>query len=421
MLSACRLVGALLAAATSTASSGLESLSLSEAYRLALKRSEAVMLADQATRDAVVRSNDVWTELGAQASVFGEGALQRAFANTDGTVARPGAAVLAGGNLVQPVFRGDFFSTRRSALLGVSSSEVAAVRAREQLMQNVITAFIGVLRARQQTELIKVAEKRAEAAYQFAAARVKGGGALRTAELQAAIDLRGTRLALVASARDLRVAEETLAFLIGPMPPRRLNLPPPPQIPTLAQALNLAQEKRRDLISLRLKTLSARAFNDAASARFWPRLDISADGIVRAPSGSLIFPSADWHLIALLTVPLFQGGTEYVESQRRESALVAAELTESLQTKVVKDEVLRAYPRLEAANRTAALAEEQVSDATQHYGLVVSQFKLGAVTFLEVANAQNLLSTAESQRAVAIYDREQAMYDFLFVIGILEL
>jgi outer membrane protein len=402
---------------------------LKDAFDLALAQSEPVRLAEQSVVDAEIRLTDTWTVLGPSATAFATGTYQRKI----GVPAfRPTFAEVGGGQIIQPLFRREFFAARTAAKLGIESAEAAASRRREQLMQNVVAAFVGVLRAREQVVLIKTAVARADAALQFARARVKGGGALRSAELLASLDLRGNRLNLIAAGRDAELAEDGLAFLINEPVPGQLILPLLPKVPSLVEALATAENARTDLRSLAKKTLDARAYASAARGRLWPRLDLQADAQIRDPYYTQFFgdnPAQvfgfpgefDWHVIGVLTVPLFQTGVEYTEIARRDSAAYAAELQEQLQLKVVHDDVKRAGARLEAAIEAIGLAEEQIRDASQHYALVLSQFKLGAVTFLEVDTAQALLTQAEIQKVVATYDRVQAVYDFLFAVGILEL
>src|SRR5207244_5136653 len=95
----------------------------------------------------------------------------------------------------------------------------------EQLRMDVATAFISVMRARQQRQVAKAAVERATAEEESASARVAAGGALRTAALQASIDRRSAELLQVAAEKDLAALELDFQRLVGVKPPDDLKLP----------------------------------------------------------------------------------------------------------------------------------------------------------------------------------------------------
>jgi outer membrane protein len=412
--------------ATSTTA---QSMTLAEAFHFALGISDPVKLAEQAIRDAQIRTNDVWTELGATANAFGTAAIQQKIGggvdpNMPGApvpTIQPQTLLRVKGSIVQPIYRQDFFAERRAALEGLAAAEAVAARAKEQLTENVVTAFIGVLRTRQIEGIAKGAVLRADAALQFAKARVKAGGALKTAEILASLDLRSQRIALVAAERDRRLAEASIQLLIGIEPPKVLILPALPRAPLLDEGLDRVKT-RSDVRALAKKTLDAISHETAGWQHlgWWPHLDVQGDALYQDFKIANL-TNTNWDVIGILTIPLFQTGGEITEAQRRESATRTAELNESLLRKTAVDDVRHTAARVDTANRALLLAEEQIEEARQHYNLVLSQFKLGAVTFLEVTNAQLVLSQAENGQVVAIYDRQQAVYDYLFAIGILEI
>src|SRR5687768_8647933 len=129
----------------------------------------------------------------------------------------------------------------------------------------------------------------------------------------------------------------------------------------------------------------------------------------------------DWFVLGLLTFPLFDTGSEFIAVDLQENATRVFELQERLLLETSSEDVRRASIRVDAEDRNAQLAEKQVKDALDNYELVATQFRLGAITFLDVANAQALLTEAENLKMVAIYDREIARYELLFAAGTLSL
>jgi outer membrane protein TolC len=394
------------------------SMTLSEAFKLALAESERVRVAEREVDAADIRWTQAWTELGPTASINGNGGyISRETFNLKGV------SIGGSGALNLPLFRKSFFDAREGGELAKKSAEAALVRTREQLMRDVVVAFIGVMRARQQIELFKSAVTRADAQQKAASQRVKAGGALRTAELLAQIDLRRAQIQLNVAERDARSAEVAFQTLVGEPPPSALTLPPTPKAPAMEEAMKL-REERADLKALRLLTMQSRALEAAARGRrLWPRLDARAQldvGTLLA-AGDLGGTTTDWTVLGILTFPLFETGNEYIEIALQENATRALELQEKLLLELSGDDVGRALVRVAAEGRAAVLAEAQVKDALENYQLVAAQFRLGAITFIDVATAQAVLTEAENLRVVAIYDREIAHYELLFLAGALTL
>jgi outer membrane protein, multidrug efflux system len=431
-LASCLLVWT--AAAASAAQGISESpreLTLAQAYRLAFAISEAVRIGELQTLQAQVSVDEAWTKMEPQATLLGTGALQNPISSTttNPTTGETSTAIVQNAEQVtgtaklsQPILHLDFFSTLEAGHLSVSEAEGNLARARQALMMDVTTAFIGVLRSRQQIEVAQSAVKRAEAQHAAAAARVKAGGALRTAELLAAIDLRRAQVQIADQERQALLQAATFQRLVGIAPPDVLSLPPTPETPPPNQAFQKASD-RPDLVALRLKVREALALESAASSRrLWPQLDVQGEYDYSFPKNPLFAPSTYvWFVNGVLTFPLFQSGTEYVEIRRNALLAQISEQNASLLQKQINEQVKDAGIQLEIARREALIAEQQVKEAQENYNLVSTQFRLGGTTFLEVATAQAALTEAENLRLVAAYDRELAAYQLLFAVGSLQL
>ena len=104
----------------------------------------------------------------------------------------------------------------------------------------------------------------------------------------------------------------------------------------------------------------------------------------------------------------------------RRNAVHSARLSLELQQKIVVEEIEQAAIRVASSEQAAELAEKQVAAAREHYKLVDKQVRLGAITFLEVTNAQAVLVEAENAFEVASMERVIAVYDYLFAIGAID-
>ncbi len=397
----------------------LTAITLQDAYQRALDRSEDTGIAQQNIEQAEVTRRATWVAIAPQASITGFGLVQ----NRAPFVQSP--QLQAEGRVLQPIFRRGFFASREAAHFGVEAATLFLERARQQVMLDVTTAFVAVLRSRQAVLVADAAVQRAEAQVSSATARVQAGGALRTAQLQATISFRQAQVDRVRIGQDLKIQELEFERLVGIGPPATLSLPVTPALPGLAEAVASSLE-RKDLRALQQQASAARALEQSLGGLRWPRLDLLFRYDQAYPRNPPIPPSSEGlpltvQGIAQLTLPLFQGGDEFfrVEAQRV-IAEVALLRTHQL-VKQIAEQLRSALSELETAKRSFALAELQIKDAQENYALVTTQFKLRTVTFLEVATAQSALTNAENLLLISNFDRELAAYRLLFAIGTLQL
>jgi outer membrane protein len=397
-------------------------LTLAEAYQLALKHDERVALAERDVIAADIESSARRNEITPDVEMFGVGTVQRetrAGMGGTGSVVKPSSQVVGGARLRQPLFRKGYLSSRDAGEQLQRSAEANRKRANEQLARDVAEVFITVLRSRKLLELSHTAVGRAKTQYDLAVGRVKVGQALKNVELLATIDLRRAEIQEVNAQRDAEAARVAFARLVGEDPPADMEMPPTPPLLGVEQARSTARG-RADLRALELEVKAARADEDAAAGkRWWPRLDLEAGAQAFSPGA--FNQNYDWNVSGTLTVPLLQSGVELSELARRENATHAAQLSLDLQRKVAVGEIEAAAIRAASAEKAAALAQQQLDAAKEHYKLVDKQSRLGAITFLEVTNAQAVLVEAENTQEIATMDHMLAVYDYLFAVGALDL
>lgn len=410
------------------------SLSLGDAYRMALAQSEQVQEAVANEHIAEATYTDALTVMGPSISASASATYQNAAQGTN-VQSAPQVGLQPPYNaqfilsVKQPLFRRYVFDMRRAGRYGINSADAAIVRVRQQLMMDVTTAFINVMQARAQLTIADGAVKRAELQLQSAVTRVKAGGDRPTAQLLAQIDLNRAQTELNTADGQTKLLESQLQRLIGVPPPENLTLPPRPRTDSIADALDQSR-KRDDLRSLHYATLQALANVSQLQGRIlWPTLDLGlgAGVILTANSGyhpgmnarDFRFPTAG--IVGTFTVPLFQGGDEIlqVRMQRYRASLAAAQ--EAFVWRQAQDDVREANGRFENAQHGIDIANEQQKAARENYRLIAVHYKLGVVTLLDVVTAQAAVFEAETNRVVADYASELATYQLLFAEGKIQL
>ena len=393
------------------------SLTLAEAYRLALTQSERVQITTRqveserllrrATRDTILPT----------ATITGSANLRREIVSND-VVIQNGRELGVEGRLAQPLFRRGALSSLRAGEYGIEAARDTSLREQETLARDVASAFIGVLRTRKLIELAKVAMARAQEQYDQAAARAKSGNALRNPELQARVDLKRAAQQAVNAKRDALVADALFLRLVGSAPPAQLVLPAEPTLPPVDQALVQAR-KRADVRSLETRFAEASTSAEAAQAsRWWPRADVV--GTIQYFTPSFGGRNYEWNVLGTLTIPVFEANQHTVVATRNNETRLA-ELEYQAQLRIVDEEVAAAAAQVTGSQEAETLAAEQLEAARDLYKLVDKQFKLGAVTYLEITNAQAVLVEAENTYEVSRMARVAAIYDYLYAIGTLDL
>ena len=402
-------------------------MQLGEAYRLALQQSEQVHIA-ASTRDlAETTYTEALTAMGPNIIVSSRGVYQNRAVGVNAP-GEPSTGVLqpyyfnANVTLTQPIIRRNVVDVRRAARIGIQSADQSLQRTRQQLMFDVASVFIAVLSARQQITISQSAIRRAETQVQNAAGRVKAGGALPTATLLAQIELNRAQTSANTALGNLRAQESDFERLVGVRPPENLVLPPTPKYGEAAEALRTAPMQRADLRALRLTTLQTKATVTAIqNLIFWPTFDVNLFAGYTIQSTSNGVP-ADYRfpiygVSGVLSVPLLSGGHEWTQlkSQRQRVSISADQ--ESFLRRQISDDVRTAIARLETAVKSIEIATEQQRTAQKNYDLVSTHYKLGVSTLLELVTAQQAVFEAESNKALASYERELSTYQLLFAEG----
>ena len=197
-------------------------------------------------------------------------------------------------------------------------------------------------------------------------------------------------------------------------------------LPAPEQALAFARN-RSDLKALELQVEKARAIATSTANKRWrPTLDVDATVQFNYPKLYVPGRYLDFQVLGLLTIPLLQNGHEFTDLALRENDTSVAELELEGERKIAVEELERAALQAASADHASQIATELVGVAREHYKLVdrkvhLARRTMGAITFLEVTNAQAVLVEAENAFEVARMDRELAVYDYLFAIGALDL
>ena len=129
------------------------------------------------------------------------------------------------------------------------------------------------------------------------------------------------------------------------------------------------------------------------------------------------FTKNPWQIQAAISFPIFNGLVREQQVQQAAADRADARYAIRAQELAVTASVTTAYLTLQTAARTATLQEQNARMARQALTLAEERFRVGANTFLDVAQAQAEFGRAETARINAIYDYHRAFAALESAVG----
>jgi len=373
---------------------GARSVTLDDAYKLALARSEELAASAEGVKQLEYAERQIRSAF--RPSLYG-------FASEtvgDGI----GGRAQAGVALDYSLFSGmrDYLAAK-SAKLRSEAAALALARAREGLYRDTARAYINLYELgaeiRIRREQLKIAEDRLRELRSRAAI----GRSRRSEVVEARARIAQDEAALQAALSDEEGARFTFAFVTGlEGEPRLAELPAPPPGPVGTYLARAAV--RRDVAAARKALEAAETEAKAGDRLLWPALDLSADYYLKRPSPNR---DKDWEAALSLKLPFYTGGYASSAAEEYRSRAEAARLSLRLAQRTADDEIKRAHSALGRAIAVSDSLEKALGLALENSELQAADYKNGLVTNIDVLNAQNsVLQTAlslEQARSRAAY------------------
>ncbi|GJD63513.1 Outer membrane efflux protein BepC [Methylobacterium frigidaeris] len=249
--------------------------------------------------------------------------------------------------------------------------------------------------------------------------RFNVGEVTRTDVAQAEARLAGARAQVSLAEANLRTSIATYRQVIG-VEPRQLapGRPIDRYVPgTLTAAVEIGLTEHPAILSALHSVDAAEAQVKIAESALYPTVSLSGNAAQVFDQQIANTRYFQGSIIGQLTVPLYQGGTEYAQIRQAKEQVGQARLQAELTRDQVRAGIVTAWGALEAAKARVIASQAQVQANEVALNGVREEARVGQRTTLDVLNAQQELLTARVSLIAAQRDRVVGSYQVVQTVG----
>jgi outer membrane protein len=249
--------------------------------------------------------------------------------------------------------------------------------------------------------------------------RFRVGEITRTDVAQAQAALAGATASRETAEGQLETARGTFQQVVGVLPPANLQPPQPLDsgLKNESEAIALAAKNNPQVIAAVFNDAAAKDAVDVAFAALLPTLTLQGQAFQQNNAAGWSTQINGYQVTANLTVPIYQGGTEYAAvRQARQQQQQTERQVEDARRQAIQSAV-SAWETLASARAAAASTREQIRANEIALEGVEREAIVGSRTTLDVLNAQQTLLNSQTSLVQNLAQLVNASYAVAAAIG----
>ena len=322
----------------------------------------------------------------------------------------------------QTLFNGFQTGNKTRLAEGQVSAAREALRVLEQtVLLNAATVYMDLLRDSAITEVQRSNVRVLGETLKQVRDRFNVGEVTRTDVAQSEAQLAAGQFQLLTAESNLTTTQSNFRRIIG-MDPKNITPGAPVDRfapPTLAAAIELGLQQNPNVTAAMYGIDVANIQIKINEGALYPTVTLNGT-VQRTWNSSLTnLEQSTASAIASVTVPIYQGGSEYSLIRQSKESLTQQRLNLEQVRSQARQSVVQAWGQVKATKAQIESAEAQVRSSETALNGVREEARVGQRTTLDVLNAQQALVNARVTLVTAQHDRVIASYNLLNAVGIL--
>ena len=311
----------------------------------------------------------------------------------------------------------------RQAQKAGEAAALDVLRSEQQIIARTAAAYMGVLLAAQNRDVVAQSLATAQAHLKVVEDRFRGGLVVKSDLLRARVRIAELAQQQLQAESQVQVAEAMLKAMMGRADDRSLNPVTRPQGGTAPEALQSwivrALAQRPELQRSKIQESIAQRAVDRAGAGHWPTLGLTG----KYEFNSEDFPGEDaesYTVGAVASLNLYSGQRISAETAEAKALLAAVRSQAQGLALNVRVEVQRAFLQAQSAWKSIEVAAAAVSQAEEGLRIVANRYEGGLLTIVSLLDAQVAFQQARTRHFKALHDYQVARVELLLAAGVID-
>jgi outer membrane protein len=327
-----------------------------------------------------------------------------------------------GGTITQTLYNGNQTANRtRQAEQLVSAARETLRLAEQTVLLAAATAYMNLIRDIAILDLQRRNVEVLQEQVRQTRDRFNVGEVTRTDVAQSESRLAAARATMLAAESNVTTSRATYRQVIGLEPGRLAPASPVDRLSprSLPQAIVEARARHPSITSAMFNVDAALFQVKIAESGLYPTLNFVGrmDKTYGSPSSINILETFSASAAGQLTIPVYQGGTEYATIRQAKETLQQRRTDLETARDQAQQALVQAWGQLEAAKAQILATQSQVNASEIALNGVREEARVGQRTTLDVLNAQQELVNARVSLVTAQRDRVVASYALLAAAG----